>query len=129
MTSSAARASYGSYTGSNFILQKYFPSKNFNVEKKMQLDVANEPLVTAIMHYSFAALRKKVEPKRLHPWSRFMVCNSAPPLALFWCHLQRWSCFCLKKRLHPPRWQRFPKRLQGGAVLAPLFSQCEINFS
>ena len=24
-------------------------------------------------------------------------------------------------RLHPPRWHRFAKRLQGGAVLAPLF--------
>ncbi len=45
---------------------------------------------------------KKVETKRLHPWSRLMVRNSAPPLALFWC-------------------QRFPKRLQGGAVLAPIF--------
>ncbi len=86
---------------------------------------------------------KKVEPKQLHPWSRFMVRNSAPPLALFWCHLQ--SCFCLKKRsetappwlmepfwlqewsrffflkrlfrkkqLQPPRWQHFPKQLQGG---------------
>ncbi len=28
-----------------------------------------------------------------------MVRNSAPPLALFWCHLQRWSCFCLKKKV------------------------------
>ncbi len=41
---------------------------------------------------------KKVEPKQLHPWSYFMVRNSAPPLALFWCHLQRchfrgWSHF------------------------------------
>ncbi len=26
-----------------------------------------------------------------------------------------------EKRLHPPSWHRFPKRLQGGAVLAPLF--------
>ncbi len=26
-----------------------------------------------------------------------------------------------KKRLHPPKWHRFPKRLQGGAILAPLF--------
>ncbi len=32
-------------------------------------------------------LRKKVEPKQLQPWSRFMVRNSAPPLALFWCHM------------------------------------------
>ncbi len=40
---------------------------------------------------------KKVGPKRLHPWSRFMVRNSAPPVALFWHHFQRWSCFRLKK--------------------------------
>ncbi len=46
-----------------------------------------------VLHHT----EKKVEPKRLHPWSRFMVRNSGPPLALFWCHLQRWSCFCLKK--------------------------------
>ncbi len=37
--------------------------------------------------WSVTTLRKKVEPKQLHPWSRFMVRNSAPPLALFWCHL------------------------------------------
>ncbi len=38
-------------------------------------------------HCFYTALtEKKVEPKRLHPWSRFMVLNSAPPLALFWCH-------------------------------------------
>ncbi len=40
-----------------------------------------------------APTEKKVEPKWLHPWSRFMVHNSVPPMALFWCHLQRWSCF------------------------------------
>ncbi len=47
---------------------------------------------------------KEVEPKRLHPWSRFMVRNSAPPVALFWCHFQRWSCFRPNKgpkQLHP----------------------------
>ncbi len=44
-----------------------------------------------------ACTEKKVEPKPLHPWSRFMVCNSAPHVALFWCHLQRWSCFGLKR--------------------------------
>ncbi len=32
-------------------------------------------------------------PKQLHPWSSFMVRNSAPSLARCWCH-QRWSCFC-----------------------------------
>ncbi len=54
-------------------------------------------------------LRKKVEPKWLYPWSRFMV---------------------RKKRLPPPKWHRFLKRLQGGAVLAPLFYQCSaINIS
>ena len=42
-------------------------------------------------------LRKKVEPKWIHPWSRLMVWNSAPPVALFWHHLRRWSCFRLKK--------------------------------
>ncbi len=40
---------------------------------------------------------KKVEPKRLHPC--FMERNSAPPVALFKG----------KKRLHPPKWHRFPK--------------------
>ncbi len=45
------------------------------------------------------SLRKKVEPKRLHPWRRFMVRNSAPPLALFWCHLQTWL---LRGKTAPP---------------------------
>ncbi len=32
-----------------------------------------------------------------------------------------------KKRLYPPKWHRFPKRLQGGAIfLFHLFSQCDI---
>ncbi len=53
----------------------------------------NHPFLTA-----HCSLRKKVEPKWLHPWSRFMVRNSAPPVALFWSHLQRWSCFCLFER-------------------------------
>ncbi len=45
----------------------------------------------------YTALRKTLEPKWLHTLSRFMVCNSAPPVALFWCHFQKWSCFCPKK--------------------------------
>ncbi len=68
-------------------------------------------------------LWKKVQPKRLHPLNRFMVCNSAPPVALYWCHLQMWSSFWLKL-FHLPKWHWFPKRLQGGAFLAPL---CFLN--
>ncbi len=52
------------------------------------------PLQWALSCVYTAAPRKKVEPK-LHPWSRFMVHNSAPLLVLFWCHFQRWSCFRL----------------------------------
>ncbi len=44
---------------------------------------------------------KKVEPKWLRHWSCFRMRNSAPPVALF-----RWHCF--------------PKRPQGGPILAPL---------
>ncbi len=44
----------------------------------------------------FTSLRKKSGAK-IHPWSHFMVRNSAPHVALFWCHFQRWSCFRLKK--------------------------------
>ena len=56
-------------------------------------------------------LRKKVKPKRLHPWSCFMV---------------------RKKRLHLLKWHCFPKRLPGGAVPFWLhfFYQCSaINLS
>ncbi len=54
--------------------------------------------------------------KQLHPWSRFGQR----------CHLSGWSHFFLnmiikEKRPHPSRWHRFPKRLQSGAVLVPLF--------
>ena len=45
------------------------------------------------------ALKRRKTIGSVHPHvafrSRFMVRNSAPPLTLFWCHLQRWSCFCL----------------------------------
>ena len=51
-------------------------------------------------------LRKKVEPKRLHPWSCFMVRNSAPP----WHHFG-------KKRLHPPKWHR----CQNGTRVGPFW--------
>ena len=89
--------------------------------KQLDVDVSPSPIERDLMfiYGLLVSLRKKVEPKQLHPWSRFMVRNSAPPLALFWCHLQMWSCFCLKKgpkQLHPGWWSRFGSN--GGAVLA-----------
>ena len=53
--------------------------------------------------------------------SRFMVRNSAPPVALCWFHLQRWSCFCL-----PKTWLLRKKTAQTSEV-APLFSQCRVS--
>ncbi len=38
---------------------------------------------------------RKVKHTRLHPVSRFMVHNLAPPVALFWSHFQRWIFFSL----------------------------------
>ncbi len=103
------------------------------------------------MYALFATLRKKVEPKRLHPGAvlengatseggavffslNFLDKNSStfeggtkmvPGVVLKQCHPDQngavFNLFFLKKRLHPPRWHRFPKRLQGGAILAPLF--------
>ncbi len=35
--------------------------------------------IIKILHYT----EETVEPKQLHPWSRFMMRNSAPPVALF----------------------------------------------
>ena len=57
----------------------------------IQCQTCQLPRATGKLPETFGTLpkvptpRKKVEPKRLHPWSRFMVCNSALPLALFWC--------------------------------------------
>ena len=50
---------------------------------------------------------------QLHPWHYF-----GAPFPVY-----RYP----KKRLHPPKWHRFPKRFQDGAVLAPLFSQCFVQ--
>ena len=78
---------------------------------------------------------KKVEPKR---WSYFRLKKSE--VFWKWCHFRGWNHFFpkhvqnvlvgingfKKKRLRPPKWHRFPKRLQDGALLAPLFflSEC-----
>ena len=77
-----------------------------------------------ILPISATLTEKKVEPKRHHPWSRFMVRNSASPLALFWCHLQRchfrgWSHFFPNMIIKG----KTVSTLQSGtvAVLAPLF--------
>ena len=50
-----------------------------------------------LSRYGECTLRKRVESKRLLPWSRFMARNSAPLVAVFWCHFERWSCFGLQK--------------------------------
>ncbi len=51
-------------------------------------------------------------------WSQ----NGSTPEAVSWYLTQ------LHPWLHPPRWHRFPKRLQGGAVLAPLFFSVIISY-
>ena len=43
----------------------------------------NHPYLCVLRHRTLYQTEKKVEPKRLHPQTCFMVRNSAPPVALF----------------------------------------------
>ena len=67
---------------------------------------ATKCIITLLVDNNWS-LRKKVEPKQLHPWGRFMVCTSAqlkmaPPskalcvsrMAWFYKMFPEWSCIC-----------------------------------
>ena len=87
------------------VLKTVPPFNRFPRQTKKGPFYHGEALITTL-HYT----KKKVELKWLHPWSCFMVHNSAPPVALFWHYFHRWSFFCLKnvqKWYHLPRWSNF----------------------
>ncbi len=107
--------------------------------------ILNWQYVNLQIGQQWCTLRKKVEPKRLHPWSHFMVRNLAPPMALWW-NFPRWNCCRLKKRSKtaelrtmepkffsvmimkekkapPSKVAPFSKTAPGWSR-APLFSQC-----
>ncbi len=51
------------------------------------LDILVDSMIKemGIFHFDYATKKtapRKIEAKRLHPYSRFMICNLAPPLAL-----------------------------------------------
>ena len=78
-------------------------------------------LHTIVRFYSTPHWEKSGAKTLRKKWSQ----NGSTPGAVSWCvtQLHLWHYFG-RKRLHPPRWHQFPKRLQDGAILGPLFSQC-----
>ncbi len=76
-----------------------------------------ETLLTYRVHWKHVTiLRKKWSQKGSTPGAVSWNVTQLPPWHYFGATFKGG-----KKQVHSPKWHRFPKRLQGGAILGPLF--------